>query len=437
MYIMCNRWSALVVSMLCVGISNMMATMPRTPLGMPNINLTCYMNSGLQSLYQVVPLTKGLLSQSPDYYKAGSLARAYQQFVRSYTSSSTPIIDRSVVDVFYKDLTPHLSRVTVEAMQDVTEITGKLLESLQRDMAVEGHATLSPFIFDTESRAVCKTCGTVSEKKSTNNSLNVRSSRAETLRGCLEAYFSKEVVTQMCRNFNCPQSGYAKVVETFLAEVGKKDESLYVSLLSHDEDLKTYLLTDFNIRKAVTHVGLSPDVVTKLNKMLDEQVYTVAGSDRKINLVDFLNENKNTAMDQTVALLTLPQSFFISVNRPQQDTKRVSFVLEKLDVGTYLKAKKPEEYYYLQAVVMYNGGHYWAYVQNNGQWYKCDDTRTEPIDSGRMQKIADDGGDTGGYAYALFYQKGAPATVSTSTNMPKKLLYDMQSDLTVLAGKIR
>jgi len=300
---------------LCSGISQLIATMPRAPIGLPNINSTCYMNAGLQSLYQVIPLTSGLLALPEDGYSEGSLARAYQQFVRDYTSSTDSVAKPPILEAFYEPLQKFLSDVGREAMQDVTEAIRPILVSLQ-GTSEDKRPLGSQFGFTAEYHTTCQTCHISSDStQEIHNSLDIQTSQADSLRGCLDVYFTSEQVYRFCYNVACPHSGYKKIVTTLLSEVKKKDETLYQQLFERKDALfKQLVAHDGMIKGAIEHIDLSSDSLAKLNLLLDpKQSYSFVGEVKAMSLIVFLNKNKSTAMDRNVVLLSLPQTFYIAL----------------------------------------------------------------------------------------------------------------------------
>lgn len=120
---------------------------------------------------------------------------------------------------------------------------------------------------------------------------------------------------------------------------------------------------------------------------------------------------------------------------------------ERLNTTEYfassVKTKKEENEYVLKAAVIHGGsmtsGHYWAYVENNGQWYKCDDKTITKVNFNNpsVQGDIQGGGNASGYVFIYEKTRMAPPSKPKKPQAPpQKELQQIAADLKTLKNSL-
>jgi len=379
------------------------------PAELENLGATCYMNSTLQCLYQIHPLTNFLLKEGPNFYKPGTIAQEYIKFIekvpqRRINRTEMGKLCDPVFDKFFDESS---------GQQDASEFLVKLVdrlvdEDVKNEMISKDPTGKPNFIPGTA----------------------IKISPVTDVLLPLIFSITKTISRPIDNDPNCQ-------IEPKITPVG---------------------ILDIEILKLGTKIpdeGQAEDIINK-NKFetLESCLESYTAEEHVTGTEQFTcPDGKKVDLMKKIGIQTSPSYLIIALKRfllvgteSVKDQHAVSFPLKNLDLRPYMTpdSTQTQTKYDLVSFVQHlgsrNGGHYTSYVKSNENWYFCNDSHiSDPIPEKSdipgqldMQKIADAGTDGRFTPYILFYKrKDVPSeeeeTIKQSINTLKQLEAQLQS----------
>lgn len=382
--------------------SDKMPTKGHGHYGLRNLGNTCYMNSALQCLSNVEPLT--------DYFLAckkcpGDVSRAYCDFIRNiwkYNQSYSP-------ESIKKNISLYAPEFGGFDQQDAHEFMMLLLNQLHQEFIEEEELPTSIisslFTGQLASITTCLICKVA--RKTCNSSYFIPLSLSkEKKKRVFEINFNSSHLT-----VNTDSNGFIEdLVQAFLNELQKTTNNFTDNLREHLKVLSSSTGEELSF-----HTSLNDVLDKELTVIEEEQVLrgpkieTVHKSNL-LNLIDCFNEfialetptnlwmckakcQKRVNCAKRMVLATLPRVLLIQLKRftersdyMQKINTFVDFPLNNLDLSKFTTDQQ-NALYDLIAVINHSGnvnyGHYTAYARQlnsaSNQWFCFNDACVMPI----------------------------------------------------------
>lgn len=376
------------------------------PAALANLGATCYMNSTLQCLYQIEPLTNFLLTKGSIFYEPGSIAMQYIDFINKVSQKriSKEEMEKLCIPVFTKFFGGS------SGQQDASEFLNQFIDVL-------ADADVKP------------------EKKDPREFIPGTGTKISPVSEFFYSLFFSTIETKIkpiTTDSDCTtsthSSGYGKIdleiqkLDTSIVYPTEKatviEKNQYKTLESCLETFtKTEILTGDDRYRCPngTYVNAKKKV-----RIQDNPEYLIIAFKR------FVNAQIGTADNWK----------FIKVSHP------ISFPLHDLDLKPYMtkSSKQKETKYDLVSFVQQsgslNGGHYTSYVKSNNKWYHCNDSSITKRDEANVKEIADAGIDGGFTPYILFYKRRDTPEVDQTIEQSRDAFRQLEAQLQALAINI-
>jgi ubiquitin C-terminal hydrolase len=306
------------------------------PKGLENIGNSCFMNAAFQCLYNLPDLTAWLLSQPDDFYKPGTLASFFVDFVKTLGTTTHKTINP--LPLCMKGW--EALRLEPESAQDAAELVDVILSHLTDDDISDEKWESLPIYPGTR---VPKT-------------------------------FLSELVTSVVdsrilpqeREEVCPPTTITEAYRVFRLPI----QPTFTTLKDCFDD---YFQPTALVGEGQYKCPAGPVDALKLVKLRDVAEYLMLG----------INRGVQQKGEQGVTLV--------------KSLQPVSFPLADFNLAPYFgdnlvpKQTKYELVSFIVHIGSAAGGHYNAYVQKDGQWYFCDDEFVIPISNAQIKTIAQRG----------------------------------------------
>lgn len=394
-----------------------------TPIGLINKRNSCFMNSALQCLVHIIPLTQYFLNSIDQNRIYGKVTDAYIELLHELQST----------DHSKKGYLPHRLRKAISKIeprfgtndeQDAQEFLNLLLntihEELQSNNSLNRETFIQKLFFGKiESLITCLECGTVKTNVEKLQFISLPLHRQQR-QFCIEFHSKKGHQSQI--NVLVFASGRVEhLVKTFVDKRGKSNlfDRIIVQTMGSNESLDfsspLYMLTDSEVKmiEQTNHVKRTLPIQLKIHPT------TIIECLEEFISIEYLQDtwictepkcNKKTRATKQIQLCTLPPVLifhlkrFTSKNGVQKKIKTfITYPIDGLDLRN--SSTTSGAIYDLIAVSNHHGetitsGHYTAFTRPNvstNQWYKVDDTIVSTVSSISEIITAD--------AYLLFYIK--------------------------------
>jgi len=396
-----------IINLIIIVAINSTAHTVSTPPALMHIGNTCYLNSTLQCLYQIEPLTNFLVTRGRDFYESESVALEYIDFLGKVSETK---VDEAALKKLCEPIFEKLFDKRKYNQEDASEFLGKLLDRLV-DEDVKGEKKTNEFINGTAFRI----------SPITNYFLplifSITKTTSRPIDNDPDCQIAPKTTPELMLNLAIPKSG-TKIMEKAADSI--INENKYETL---ESCLKSYSSEETLAR--------------------NEQYKCPNGK-----LVDIIKETK---IQTCPAYLIIALKRFLKTDTEQlvKDIRPVSFPLENLDLKPYMTpdAKQTETKYDLISFVQHSGsrsgGHYTSYVKSNGNWYFCNDSvilgpipeKSEIPGKLDMQKITSKGTDGGFTPYIMFYKRKDVSNEEITKQPAAQVLSNLESQLQALAAK--
>lgn len=346
-----------------------------TPPELINIGNTCYMNSTLQCLYQIKPLTNFLLTKGHEFYKPDTVALEYINFLNQVTQ-------KKLRESHLQQLCTPIFRDIFEGrkyvQEDASEFLNQILDHLM-DQDVKDELKSTEFIQHTSSK------------------------RSPIMDFFLPLFFTYEKVTNtpIPINPNCKPRSKTEL----LAKLDLPIQKINTSTLYNDiQDADNHMTKYKTLKKCLKKLYGKAEFVTG-----DEQLNCDDGSK-----TDFVKETK---ISTSPPYLIIALKRFVNVKTKSKgfelikDNHGLSFPLYNLDLQPYItndttqRETKYDLISFVQHAGSLGGGHYTAWVRSNGEWFFCNDSHIYEKTDHNVEDIAKKGLDDGFTPYILFYKR--------------------------------
>jgi ubiquitin C-terminal hydrolase len=403
-----------------------------TPIGLVNKRNSCFMNSALQCLVHVMPLTQYFLqSIDRNQHDINYLRDSYGEVTAAYvellcklqrTNRSNNAFLPSRLRTAISCLNPSFA---TEDQQDAQEFLNLLLNTIHKELKSNNPSNRPTiikklFFGKIESMITCLECNHMKKNVEKLGFLSLPLSRQQ--REFNIEFHSKKGRQSQTKVFVFASGRIEHLVKAFVDQRGKLDlfDRIIVQTTKTDESLDfsspLYMLTDSQVRliEKKEHFNhtlpkqfeINPDKIT-LYECLQEFIS-----------IEYLQDawscqesecEKQTKAIKQIQLCKLPPVLIIQLkrfayeNEVQKKVKTfVQYPIDGLDLRD--SSTSPHAIYDLIAVSNHTGsiqsGHYTAFARQNvstDQWYKFDDAVVSIVSSKSKIITAD--------AYLLFYMK--------------------------------
>lgn len=303
------------------------------PVGLKNQGSTCFMNSLLQSLYNIDELTNYLIKNS-NIYNEGTVAREYIAFLKQY------------------NVTQQVNRESFAPLNFCTKIW-----SLKQPNGEP--------IFPTSA---------------TGDAQELLSILLDHLK---DQDINKDIVNI---RYGFP---FNDKVKTYISDLF----DIIISRRYKTKSDKTYIagaeLTD--ILSLPIQDLLTGNISKTLEECLDRYFAPEEITVKREGINQELELQKKII--KLPKILNIQYRRWDILNNNRKIYNSVAFPVENLNLSKYLSTDAPknqETIYDLAAIVMhhYEGAHYSAYIKKNNHWYHCDDSTVTPVSIDNIRNIA-------------------------------------------------
>ncbi|MEX0939889.1 MAG: ubiquitin carboxyl-terminal hydrolase family protein [Candidatus Babeliales bacterium] len=318
------------------------------PPGLANCGNTCFLNASIQALYNINPLTN-ILTANPNPYSSStrSLSYLYTELIKEFEKENRPHIFScdTVLGELDKEAPEKIPGFKCGAQEDATEFFFYLLNDLLANTALQ-----------------------------------------RSIRVLFKLYLKPIIECPAIEGFSASTKGLPPESDLSIKVEVIDDEIPLTSLMACLESF-------FKKEKFSDPQDPYRDTFTNKNRLDCTKQFKLLNSPE-------------------ILQITLKRYQYISSTQTQKLTHKIDIPL-KINISEFLftRPKDPEnKHYELIGVIIQGGtakgGHYWAYVKTNEQWYKCNDSVITPVNISR-ENIPNDitGSATEGTGYLFIYQK--------------------------------
>jgi len=379
------------------------------PAALENLGATCYMNSTLQCLYQIEPLTNFLLSEESgkgsELYKPDSVAMEYINLIKKIPQKQIKEVE---IKPFCKPVFKKFFRLSFKKgktqQQDAEEFLNQLLDHLM-DTDVKESEKSNTFI-----------PGTITKQSPAGDFI-------------FDLFYSriKESIEPLIANSKC------KIKPQF-APYNK----LNLSIQTFDTSI-IYPTQKDAIDAGTKYNSLQECLTSFSSPEIRKEGYNCDGE-----LIDIKQEKR---------IQSNPRYLIIALNRyvnmqigsaakwsSVKVNHAVSFPLYDLDLKPYMtddstsKETKYDLIGFVQQAGALRGGHYTSWVKSNNKWYFCNDSSIREEDHEKeVENITKNGLDRNFTPYILFYKRTDQP--SQSLQQSTQALQQLEAQLQALSSR--
>lgn len=372
-----------------------------TPAEMENLGATCYMNSTLQCLFQIQPLTAFIANEGTNYYKTDTVAMGYVNLIKKVL---TPVKELSTKDisvfcfpVFEKFFLLSASELGGVYQQDAHEFLEKFIDCIaDTDIKTEVRDKLSKLDVIGPARVKSfpsELFGTILDSALFPEGSSVTHQKEFT--PVLLVNIEKRIDAKNEQEYNEFKKNHPEVVYTNLKQ--SLDDFFSKEKLDKSDWYKITIdgkKTPVPTEKKYSILETGPYLIITLKRNLFAGKFPTFFATKLVNRVIF-------------PLMFDLKPYFLNGGKPGLSTQYELFGWVQHRGSYAMVGSKPK-----------SSGHYTSYVKTaSGQWYSCNDTLIEKVQLKRIVEIAQKYGVDGDFTpYILFYKRKEKAPTISVNN---------------------
>ena len=389
--------------------------------GLRNLGNTCYMNSALQCLSNVAPLTDYFL-QHQDIN--GDVAQAYRDFIKNVWSDKTIFEPRQIK----KSVSYYVPEFAGFDQQDAHEFITFLLNQLHIDLKQQETTSIISQLFHgrVNSLTTCLTCGHIRSTPNLISFIPVSLGENRKKRQFLITFESAQLITLF---IEIDAGGSVKnLIQAFISELQLQHDYSTEGLFERVRLISPRTGQELSIDALLNDILDSDLKVIDQKQVLRESQFYNNVEQSSLQLIDCIRDFVALEMPETLwfcknkcqrathvakqmKLSILPPILIVQLRRFINENGRkrklqtfIDFPINELDLNQFVDNQESSTLYDLVAVVNHigtniNRGHYTAYARqltNPTVWYNFNDEHVSPMEESDI--VSQD-------AYLLVYVK--------------------------------